>query len=292
MVRRIDNVPSLPPREPESHKGDYGRVLIVAGSEGMTGAGCLAALAAQRSGAGLVTLALPRSLHFIAECKLTSAMSRPLPDPDGPFIGEEAADVVLDWAGEFDAAALGPGVGRAEGTGAAMRRLAAELPVPAVIDADGLNALAEDPDVLRGAAAPRVLTPHPGEMARLAGLANAGEVQSAREEVALEFAQRFGVTVALKGAGTVVTDGERVYVNPTGNPGMASGGVGDVLTGVMVSLLGRGLPAFDAAVLGVLTHGLAGDLVAAEMGETGMVAEDVLDSLPLAFRRLAGGRPG
>jgi hydroxyethylthiazole kinase-like uncharacterized protein yjeF len=281
----------MPPREPESHKGDYGRVLVVGGSEGMTGAGCLAALAAQRAGAGLVTLALPRSLHFIAECKLTSAMSRPLPDPDGPFIGEEAADLVLEWAGGFDAAAIGPGVGRAEPTASAMRRLAAELPVPTVIDADGLNALAGDAGVLAGAAGPRVLTPHPGEMARLAGLQSAAAVQSARQETAVEFARRFGVVLALKGAGTVVTDGDRVYVNSTGNPGMASGGMGDVLTGVVASLLAYGLAAFDAAVLGVLTHGLAGDLAAAELGETGMIAEDVLDSLPLAFRRLAGNRP-
>ncbi|NLW50752.1 MAG: NAD(P)H-hydrate dehydratase [Candidatus Brocadiaceae bacterium] len=283
MAEDVYRLPRMPGRRPDAHKGQFGRVLIVAGSPGMTGAGCMAAIAAQRAGAGLVTLALPAALNFIAEVKLTSAMSRPLPDPDGPILGPDAARSILQGAEAFDVAAIGPGVGRAGPTGQAMRTLAASLALPAVVDADALNALAEGPGrVLRHAPAARLLTPHPGEMARLLGCATA-EVQADRRAAAVGFAREHSVLVALKGAGTVVTDGARVYVNPTGNPGMATGGSGDVLTGMAAGLLAQGIEPFEALQVAVFVHGLAGDLAARRLGELSLMAEDLLECLPQAF---------
>jgi NAD(P)H-hydrate epimerase len=287
LPERVQTLPALPPRPRDAHKGDFGRVLVVAGSPGMTGAGCMAAVAAQRAGAGLVTLALPGSLNPIAEIKLTSAMSRPLPEPEGPVLGPAAAECVMQWAEEFDVAAIGPGVGRAEATGRAMRRLIGSLPLPTVVDADALNALAADLSVLADAPAPRLLTPHPGEMARLLGRGGTGDVQRRRLDVAAGFAREHGVLLALKGAGTIVTDGRRVFVNPTGNPGMATGGTGDVLTGLAAGLLGQGLGPFEALQIAVFVHGLAGDMAARSRGQLSMTAEDMLECLPEAFCRFA-----
>jgi NAD(P)H-hydrate epimerase len=292
MTTRVGTLPRLAPRRRDAHKGDFGSVLIVACSTGMTGAGCMAALAAQKAGAGLVTLALPASLNVVAEVKLTSAMSRPLPEPGEPIIGEAAAAEVIERAGQFDAFAVGPGVGRAPETGRAVRRLVAQLPGPAVVDADGLNHLAGDLSVLHKAPAPRLLTPHPGEMSRLLGHGDPRQVQAARTAVAVEFARAHGVVLALKGAGTVVTDGERVYVNPSGNPGMATGGTGDVLTGLAAGLLCQGLAPFEALQLAVFVHGLAGDLAARRTGELSLTAEDVLDRVPEAFQARAAAGDG
>ncbi|MFO7957235.1 MAG: NAD(P)H-hydrate dehydratase [Candidatus Brocadiia bacterium] len=286
-IEEVTRLPLLPERAPDAHKGDFGRVLIVACSPGMTGAGCMAAMAAQKAGAGLVTLALPQSLNVVAEVKLTSAMSRPMPEPNEPVIGGRAADRVLRSAEEFTAVAVGPGLGRAQTTVEAVRRLVRELPVPTVVDADGLNALAGATEALRDAAEVRLLTPHPGEMSRLTGL-SVGEVQSARSEVAREFAAEHEVILALKGAGTVVTDGLRVYVNTSGNPGMATGGTGDVLTGLAVGLLCQGLDPFEALQLAVFVHGLAGDVAAARQGMLSMTAEDLLHCVPDAFQMLEG----
>jgi NAD(P)H-hydrate epimerase len=288
----VETLPELPDRPREAHKGDFGRVLVVACSPGMTGAGCMAARGAQRAGAGLVTLALPASLNLIAEVKLTSAMSRPLPEPGQPIIGQEAAEAVIGWAGEFDVVALGPGVGRAPETENAVRRLVADLDLPVVLDADGLNAIAGDVAALRRAAAPRLLTPHPGEMARLRGDVDAGAVQADRLHTAAEFAGEHGVLLALKGAATVVTDGRRAYVNPSGTPGMATGGTGDVLTGMAAGLLCQGPGPFEALQLAVFVHGLAGDLAARQMGELSMTAEDVLERLPDAFQLVARSGSG
>lgn len=289
MVVHVRKLPRLPERDRAAHKGDFGRVLVIAGSPGMTGAGCMAAVAAQRAGAGLVTLALPASLNPIAEAKLTSAMSRPLPEPNAPVLGPEAAQEILGWADEFDVMALGPGLGGADVTRQAVRRLVAELELPLVVDADGLNALAGDTDVLSSAAGGRILTPHPGEMARLRGEPDTSRVMADRAGTAFDFAQRFRAIVALKGWETVVTDGHRLYVNVTGNPGMASGGTGDVLTGMAAGLLCQGLNAFDALRLAVFVHGLAGDLAAEDQGELSLVAEDLLDRVPEAFQMVGGG---
>jgi NAD(P)H-hydrate epimerase len=277
-------LPELPPRAASAHKGDFGRVLVVAGARGMAGAAALAGDAALRSGAGLVTLAVPRSLYPIVAVKVTCCTTHPLPETAAGTLSERAAGTLLDLAQGFDVVALGPGLGRHPGTWRLARRLAAELGKPTVIDADALNALAEAPECLRAAPAPRVLTPHPGEMARLAH-STADEVQTARRKVAAGFARRYRAVVLLKGHGTVVTDGARVRINATGNPGMATGGAGDVLTGVIAALIAQGLSPFDAALLGAHVHGLAGDLAVKEFGQVSLIATDILNALPTAFKR-------
>ena len=296
MTERITSLPGIPPRRRDAHKGDFGRILIVACSPGMTGAGCMAALGAQRAGGGLVTLALPESLSPIAEAKLTGAMTLPLPEAEGATIGRAAASVVLEAAPQFDAFAIGPGVRQSEETQEAVRRLVAGLAGPVVVDADGLNAVAGDLGCLSGRSGQRLLTPHPGEMARLMGVDHAGLVQADREGAAVGFARAHGVLVALKGAQTVVTDGQRVFVSPTGNPGMATGGSGDVLTGMAAALLCQGLGELDALVLAVFVRGLAGDMAARETGELSLVPEDILAKLPAAFERVReageGADPG
>jgi NAD(P)H-hydrate epimerase len=277
----------MPARRRDAHKGDFGHVLVVAGSPGMTGAAALAAMSAARTGSGLVTVACPRSLNVILEVKLTEPMTLPVDESaDGGF-AESAFERIFLFAERCDAVALGPGVGRSGAAAALVRRLYAEVERPIVLDADGLNAFAESPGSLAGAEAPVVLTPHPGEAARLLGCA-VEEVQSDREGSARKLAALAGAVAALKGAGTVVTDGARVYVNRTGNPGMASGGMGDVLTGIVASLLGQGMDAFQAACLGVYLHGLAGDIAARKVGEAGLLASDVMESIPAAIRRHAG----
>jgi ADP-dependent NAD(P)H-hydrate dehydratase / NAD(P)H-hydrate epimerase len=279
----VSKLPRLPRRPRDAHKGVFGRVLVVAGSPGMTGAGCLAALAAQRAGAGLVTLAVPAALHAVVETKLTSAMTRALPDDDDR-IGKAAADAVLSWQAEFDVVAIGPGVGTAPQTVQAVRRLVAELAVPKVIDADALNALAGATHLLGPGC---ILTPHPGEMARLLGAENAANVQRDRRATAVAFAAEHNVLLALKGAGTIVTDGRRTAVNETGNPGMAAGGTGDVLTGTVAGLLCQApLTAWEALRLAVHVHGLAGDIAADAVGELSVMAEDVLDALPRALMQV------
>jgi len=291
-IRRVATLPALPERPHDAHKGDFGRVLIVGGSPGMTGAPCLAAMAAQRAGAGLVTVALPQSLNLVAEVKLTSAMSLPLPETEEAVLGSPAAKAVLSRAGAFDAVAIGPGAGRARETTAAMHTLTEQLPGYAVVDADALNAVAGATDLLNRTEGARILTPHPGEMARLLGGVDIADVQQDRTGVAVRFAQEFKVLLALKGAGTVVTDGERVYVNPCGNPGMATGGAGDVLTGLVAGLLCQGLDAFQATQLAVFVHGLAGDLAAGTVGELSMTAEDLLDFCAEAFEIAADAGEG
>jgi hydroxyethylthiazole kinase-like uncharacterized protein yjeF len=206
-------------------------------------------------------------------------------------LDEQGAARVMQWAGEFDAFALGPGIGRAPETVRAALRLAEELPAPTVIDADGLYALGGHTDVLQRSHGVRLLTPHPGEMARLVD-DSIPSVQSDRTGVAVRFAAEHRVLLALKGAGTVVTDGERVYLNPTGNPGMATGGTGDVLTGLAAGLLCQGLEPFEALQLAVFVHGLAGDLAARRLGQLSMTAEDLLDCTPEAFQLAATLKPG
>lgn len=285
MADAEEVLPALAVRAPDGHKGDYGHVLVVAGSPGMTGAGCLAARAAQRAGAGLVTLALPAGLGLVGEIAVGSIMSMSLPETVDGSLGMAAGRAVVDVADRFDAFALGPGMRTAEETCRMVRLLAWELARPVVIDADGLNALAgRGADALRDRTAPTVLTPHPGEMARLLGLASAAHVQADRQGLASELARQTGTVVVLKGSGTVVTDGQRLVVNTTGNPGMACGGMGDLLTGLIAGLICQGLEPFDAARLAVFVHGLAGDVAAGRQGELSLIPEDVLDALPEVFR--------
>ena len=250
----------------------------------MSGAAALCTMGALRVGAGLVTLGIPKSLHAPMVEKLTEAMFRVLPETKQGSLSLQALPEIATTAETMDAVAIGPGLSQHAQTKQLIHHLLPKIAKPLVLDADGLNALAEDLATLRKLPLPIILTPHPGEMGRLARL-SADEVQSDRERLAREFAKKYRVVVALKGHATVVAsfDGT-VYVNDTGNPGMASGGCGDVLTGMIAGLLGQKLSLFDAARLGVYLHGLAGDLAAAEQGEIGLLASDLADRIPQAIR--------
>ena len=288
-MKKISSLPKIPRRRRDGHKGDYGHVLVVGGSHGMAGAPCLAGEAALRAGAGLVTVAVPRGIYPIVAAKLTCCMTHALEEGEGGGLDDRQTDAVLEYCRRFDVIALGPGIGRAPETSRFARALVARAPQPTIVDADGLNAIAEDASILASAQAARILTPHPGEMARLAGLGSPGtryRIASPfhdRLRAAAEFATEFRVILVLKGYRTIVTDGSRYFVNETGNPGMATGGSGDVLTGVIAALLGQKFEPFDAAQLGVYLHGLAGDLAARRLGEISLTAWDVLMELPAAF---------
>ena len=280
----INEIPLLPRRRFDSHKGSFGKVLIAAGSHGMAGAAVLCGRAALRSGAGLVQVATPSCVQAIVAagnpCYTTFALHQ---NVDGTLADSAAADLVA-WALSADAVAIGPGLGQGNDVKPFVRRVLAELQkMPMVVDADALNALAPFTHEFKNRSHPLVLTPHPGEFARLTGR-SMEEVRTHREELAHDFAAKFGVVLLLKGAGTVVADGTRLYRNSTGNPGMATGGSGDVLTGAIVALLGQGLSPFEAAVLGAWVHGRAGDRASAALGEIGMTAADIVEQLPQAFR--------
>jgi NAD(P)H-hydrate epimerase len=276
----------LPRRDPRAHKNAVGRVLVVGGSPGLTGAVALAARAASRAGAGTVRVAVPLSLHDILEIKLTEEMTIPCPETSARTLAESAAVGLEQALEQCDVVALGSGLSRHPESAALARRLALECPKPVVIDADGLNALAEDPARLLRAAGPRVLTPHLGEMSRLTRR-DPPALEARRIDAAREWARAWGVFVVLKGAPTVTASPDgRAIVNPTGNPGMATAGMGDVLTGIIAALIGQGLSPFDAASLGAFVHGRAGDRVARTRGPVGLTAGDVAEALPRTLRAL------
>lgn len=278
----------LPRRRPEAHKGDAGRVLVVAGSPGLTGAAVLAGNGAARAGAGLVTVGVPQPLQPVVAAKLTEVMTVGLPATAEHALGPEAVSEVLEWADRVDAVALGPGLSQQPGVAPLVQTLVRQLPVPLVVDADALNALAGHTDALRHRSGATVVTPHPGELSRLLGLSVA-QIQADRLGAARSAAVQLDCVVVLKGAATVVADpSEQAWINSTGNPGMASGGMGDVLTGVIAALLAGGANALEAAVAGVYLHGMAGDLAAADLGPRGLLAGDLLERLPAAFARVLG----
>jgi NAD(P)H-hydrate epimerase len=282
VASRITEPPLLPARSSSAHKGLFGHVFVLAGSWRYTGAAVLTARAALRSGCGLVTIGCPKTAHAAIAGHLLCEMSVPLPDAAPGVFSREAVSEALDWSERAQAVALGPGITMERPAMRFAQDVAIMCPLPLVIDADGINALAGAAQRLEFAEGPRVLTPHPGEAARLLGSTPA-EVVADREGAALRIARETNAVVLMKGSGTIVTDAERVYVNRTGNSGLATAGSGDVLTGVIASLLAQGLSALDAAVLGAHLHGRAGDLAAEELGEHGMIASDVLDRLPHAF---------
>jgi len=281
----------LPPRRRDGHKGDFGHVLVIAGSRGKTGAALLAAQAAARSGAGLTTLAVPATLQAILEAQVREAMTAALADTgDGAAAladGAAASALIADRG----AVVCGPGLGQGSATRELIRHVVRQCTAPLVLDADGLNAVAGT-SVLRDRPGPTVVTPHPGEMARLSG-GDTARVQADRLGAARAFARAERVVVVLKGARTVIASpAGATAICPTGNPGMASGGTGDVLAGVIGALLAQGLAAYDAATLGVFSHGAAGDAVAARQGEVGLLASDLLTELPATLERLqAAARP-
>lgn len=275
-------------RSRNAHKGDAGHCLIIAGSPGKTGAAAMAANSAVRAGAGLVTLAVPARLNPILEVKTTEAMTIPIPDNDCGLFGDEAFTAILLAIMGKDAVALGPGISLNPEIAMLVRDLVAKISQPLVIDADGLNALAEDPDVLlRKKSTTVILTPHPGEMGRLAALST-DKVECDRIGVAQAFAVKYQIYLILKGARTIIAaPNGAIAINGSGNPGMASGGMGDVLTGVLAALLAQGYEPFSACKLGVFIHGYAADLVAAEKGEIGISAVDAQERLPYAIKELA-----
>ncbi|MFW5839492.1 MAG: NAD(P)H-hydrate dehydratase [Planctomycetota bacterium] len=289
-IRTIVDPPRLPAREAEGHKGNYGRVLIVGGSPGMIGAPALSANAALRSGAGLVTMAIPAAIQQTTAplCPCATSVALACDDAGAPV--PAAIGQLHSQAAKVDVVAIGPGLGTSSGAREVLRA-ALDLPLPLLIDADGLNLLCKIDNWAAGRKGPTVLTPHPGEFSRLTGL-QISEIQSDRQTRAIlaatEWSDQAGeenpLTVLLKGAGTVVTDARRCYVNATGNPGMATGGAGDILTGMIAALIGQGLDGFDAACLGAFLHGRAGDLAADSIGQVSLIATDLLDFLPPAFR--------
>jgi ADP-dependent NAD(P)H-hydrate dehydratase len=280
-----DPLPALRDRSLTSHKGDYGRALIIGGSLGMAGAPALAGMACLRSGAGLVSVATPRCVQATVASFCPAYMTQPLAD-DGERLVDKAGQAIAKLLDDADAAAIGPGLGRSDAINALVGSTWT-IAKPMVIDADALNAIAAMGASRAAPAGPRVLTPHAGEFARLSGspLSDPNDATERRDRAA-ELARSLGgeqTVVLLKGAHTVITDGERYAVNATGNPGMATGGTGDVLTGIVTALLAQGLGAFDAARLGAHVHGLAGDLAAAKLGVIGLTATDLLDYLPEAW---------
>ena len=283
----------LPSRPTHSHKGTYGRVFVAAASTGMTGAAALTSAGALRVGAGLVTLGAPKSLNAILEVKLTEVMTLPLPETTEGALALEAKSHIIEAVERTKSVlAIGPGLSQQPETVALVHSLIRESDAPTVIDADGINALSKSTEILSSLSPQTVLTPHPGEMARLIG----GTVEALERDrigIAQRFAETHNVTLVLKGAPTVVACGNgEVWINSTGNAGMSTGGMGDVLTGLIAGLIAQKVPAFDAAVLGVYLHGLAGDIVAESIGMHGLMAGDVLDNVPKALQVCSGHPQG
>ena len=281
-MNRVTEIPKPPPRPADAHKGTAGLVLVVAGSRGMAGAAALTGNAALRGGAGLVRIATPDAALDTVAALAPCCTTAPLPD-DGACVKPRAAGRILELADEQHVLAMGPGLGQTLGVKSVVRAVLAALKIPVVLDADALNVLAGSAEEsLAKARVPLLLTPHPGEAARLLAR-DARDVQTDRRGAAAQLA-RLGAVAVLKGAGTVVCDGRHLYVNETGNPGMATAGSGDVLTGLMAALVASGMEPFDAAVLAVWAHGRAGDLAAERLGVLGLTALDVLRCVPEALR--------
>lgn len=277
MIRRLNHelvLSLLPDRNPWGHKGNFGKLLLLCGSRGYTGAAFFAAIGALRAGAGLVFLGVPESIYGIEAVKLNEPVIFPLPDAGGR-LSADAVPEILTRLPQMDAVLVGPGLGQSEGTLAVVRAVLEKAECPVVVDADGINVLSAHRDLLRGRKSPTILTPHDGEFARLGGV-----IGEDRMAAAAALAEELGCVVLLKGHETCITDGTDGYINPTGNPGMAVGGSGDVLAGVITALLGAGLPPLEAAACGAWLHGAAGDRCAAELGQYGMLPTDMLSALP------------
>lgn len=278
----------VPTRAPSSHKGNFGHVLVLAGSPQYTGAAALCVGGALRSGAGLVTLGIPRGLQDVYQIKLTESMTLPLPETEEGTLGQEAYPQIMKFIEKVDSIALGPGLSKHPDTIKLVKRIISGSHKPLVIDADGVNAVAEELLVLRKAKAPLILTPHPGEMAGLLHT-SVKSVQTDRWKITRELADKYGITIVLKGYQSVIAgDDKKIYINSSGNPGMASGGMGDILTGIIAGLLAQGLRPIDSARLGVYMHGASGDMAAQERGEWGILACDVLEKLPYVMSGIYG----
>ena len=264
----------LPERKPDGHKGSFGKILLLCGSRGYTGAAALASMGALRSGAGLVYLGVPESIYSIEAIKLTEPIVFPLPEDDGK-LSERAVNNIVNFLPRMDAVLIGPGLGQSSGTMAVLEAVLNNGDCPVVIDADGINLIAKHKDILRGRTGQTVLTPHMGEFMRLSDCVDCDRMVSA-VETALDLQS----IIVLKGHGTVITDGHTVFINPTGNPGMAVGGSGDVLAGMITALIGQGLPPLEASACAAWIHGAAGDICASSIGQYGMLPSDMLREIP------------
>ena len=274
ILRHEDVLALLPDRKATAHKGNFGKILLLCGSRGFTGAAYLAAMGALRAGAGLVYLGVPESIYQIEAIKLNEAIVFPLPDREG-MLCPEAIPLLAERLPQMDAVVLGCGLGQSQGAEGVVRWVLEQARCPVVLDADGINLIGRHRDVLRGRAGVTILTPHQGEFVRLGFPIGEDRMASARQA-----ARELGCVMVLKGHGTCVTDGQREYINPTGNPGMAVGGSGDVLAGIIGSLLGQGLAPLEAAACGCWVHGAAGDQCARDLGQYGMLPTDMLNALP------------
>ena len=264
----------LPDRDPWGHKGTFGKILLLCGSRGFTGAAYLAAMGALRTGAGLVFLGVPESIYAIEAVKLNEPVVFPLPDKDGK-LSEEAIPEIMARLPQMDAVLIGCGLGQSEGTLAVVKAVLENAACPVIVDADGINVLSAHRDILRGRQYPTILTPHDGEFARIGGCLTADRMESTAA-----LARDLDCIVLLKGHRTCISDGRTGYRNTTGNPGMAVGGSGDVLAGMIVSLMGQGIAPLEAAACGAWLHGAAGDLCAEELGQYAMLPTDMLNALP------------
>ena len=273
-LKAEDVLSILPDRDPEAHKGSFGKILLLCGSRGYTGAAYLSAMGALRSGAGLVYLGVPESIYAIEAVKLNEPVVFPLPD-EGGKMSKKAVPEILERLGKMDAVLMGCGMGMSAGTLAVLETVLKNAKCPVVLDADGINLVSAHKDLLRGRTAPTVLTPHDGEYLRLAG-----SLGKDRMTAAGDLARELGCVVVLKGHRTWITDGTSFCRNTTGNPGMAVGGSGDMLAGMIVSLLGQGMGPLEAAGCAVWLHGAAGDLCQKELGQYGMLPSDMLEALP------------
>lgn len=274
VLNQSDVLGILPVRDVNAHKGDFGRILLLCGSRGYTGAAALAAMGALRCGAGLVYLGVPEDIYAIEAVKLTEPVVFPLPEKDG-MLSELATEKITQMLPNMDAVLIGPGLGQSKGTLSVLKTVLDRFCGTVVVDADGINLLAGHIDLLRGRTAPTILTPHGGEFARITGQACKDRVEDAKA-----FAADNQVILLLKGHRTLITDGTDCYINHTGNPGMAVGGSGDVLAGMITALLGQGVAPLQAAACGAWLHGAAGDICEKEIGQYGMLPTDMLKVLP------------
>ena len=278
MIRKILDhnavLQYIPDRDPWSHKGDFGKILLLCGSKGFTGAAALSAMGALRSGAGLVYLGVPESIYAIEAIKLTEPIVFSLPDRNG-MLSEKASEEILKCLADKDAVLIGPGLGQSIGTRCAVETVLKNYNGPVVLDADGINVIKAHKDIVRGRTSQTILTPHDGEFCRLYG-----KLPKDRIADASALANDLGAIVLLKGHETVITDGKTCYINKTGNPGMAVGGSGDVLAGIIVSLLGQGVSSLEAAACAAWLHGAAGDICQKEIGQYGLLPSDMVQVLP------------
>lgn len=294
--RNLAELATLPERSRDFHKGNAGRILVIAGSAGMTGAGAMASRACLRAGAGVVLWAIPKSLNLVAEMLEVEIISLPIPETPTGSPAMDAREILVEAAREADCVVLGPGLPVAGDTGELMRLLIPEIYPPLLLDGGALSAIGTELMIIRKRTSPTIITPHPGEMARITGK-TIEDIQGKRKDFAVKYAKLTGAVVVLKGEGTIVTNGTDVYINETGNPGMATAGSGDVLCGVVAALVGQGLSPFDAAKLGTYLHGVAGDLALEAKGIHGIISSDMIELLPNAFRlyvevRRAAAAPG